>query len=164
MHTEMTAVEGKTTVTPNVAVINPDSVARSKSLHIMLTMLVEGPAFDIILNSGQGEGCESWRQLVLEYDPRSRVRAAGSMKVILSHPFTVDSSSFEAFYAKVSIHARRTSKVIDDDVKVGCSLKNMAYKLSGDHLEQAARNLCDGAGCKPCGRHARQACEGEVAR
>ena len=54
MHTEMTAVEGKTAVTPTVAVINPDSVARSRSLHFMLTTLVEGPALDIILSSGQG--------------------------------------------------------------------------------------------------------------
>ena len=52
----------ETTVTPNVAVIDPDTVARSKSLHFMLTMLVEVPALDIILNSGQGEGCESWRR------------------------------------------------------------------------------------------------------
>ena len=61
MHTEMIAVEGKTAVTPNVAVVNLESVARSKSLHFMLTMLVEGPALDIIMNSGQGEGYESWR-------------------------------------------------------------------------------------------------------
>ena len=51
MHTEMTAVEGKTAVTPKVSVINPDSVERSKSLHFMLTMLVEGPALDIIFNT-----------------------------------------------------------------------------------------------------------------
>ena len=56
MHTEMTAVEGQTAVTPNVAVINPDSLARSKPLHFMLTMLVAGPALDIILISGRGEG------------------------------------------------------------------------------------------------------------
>ena len=56
MHTEMTAVEGKTAVTPNVVVMSPDSVARRKSLHFMLTI-------DIILNSGQGEGYESWRRL-----------------------------------------------------------------------------------------------------
>ena len=73
MHIEMTAVEGKTAVTSNVAVINPDSVARSKSLHSMLAMLVGDPALDIIMNSGQGEGYESWRRQVLEYDPRSRV-------------------------------------------------------------------------------------------
>ena len=111
-HTEMTAVEGKTVVTPNVAVIIPDSVARSKSLHFVLTMLVEGPALDTILNSGQGEGYESWRRLVLEYDPRSRVRAAGSMMEILSHPFIADSSSFEAFDARVSMHEPTTSKAI----------------------------------------------------
>ena len=54
----------------------------------VLAMLVEGPALDIILNSGQGECYESWRRLGLEYDPRSRVRAAGSIMDILSHPFT----------------------------------------------------------------------------
>ena len=106
MHTEMTAVEGKTAVTPCCC----DSVARSKSLHFMLTMLVEGPALDIIFNSAQGEGYESWRRLVLVCDPRSRVRAAGSMMEILSLPLTSDSNSFEAFDAKVSMHERRTSK------------------------------------------------------
>ena len=36
-------------------------------------MLVEGSAaLDIILNSGQAEGYESWRRLVLEYDLRSK--------------------------------------------------------------------------------------------
>ena len=141
MHTEMTAVEGKTAVTPNVAVINPDSVARSKSFHFMLTMLVEGPALDIILNSGQGEGYEFWQRLVLEYDPGSRVRAAGSMMEILSHPFTSDTSSFEAFDAKVSVHERRTSKAIDDDVKVGCVLKNMTDESSRDQLVLQSKRL-----------------------
>ena len=45
----MTAVEGKTAETPNVAVINPDSVARSKSLHFNLAQghfLPENPICD----------------------------------------------------------------------------------------------------------------------
>ena len=54
MHIEMLQVEGTTAVTPNVAVINFDSVARSKSLHSMPTMLVEGPAVSIMLNRGSG--------------------------------------------------------------------------------------------------------------
>ena len=102
MHTEMTAVEEKTAVTPSVAVINPDSVAKSKSLHYMLTMLVDGLALDIIVNSGQCEGYESWRRLALEYHLRSRVHAAGSVMEILSHHFTLDASSFEAFEAQRS--------------------------------------------------------------
>ena len=102
MHTERTAVEEKTAVTPSVAVINPDSVAKSRSLHYMLTMLVDGPALDIIVNSGQCEGYESWRRLALEYHLRSRVHAAGSVMEILSHHFTLDSSSFEAFEAQRS--------------------------------------------------------------
>ena len=71
-HTQMTAVEGRTAATPNVAVIDLDSVARSKSLHFMLAILVEGAAVDVILNGGQGEGYEYWRRLVLDYDRRSR--------------------------------------------------------------------------------------------
>ena len=126
MHAKMTAVDGKTAVTRNVAVINPDSVARSKSLHFMLTMLLEGPALDIILNSGQGEGYESWQRLVLEYDPRSRVRAAGSMMEVLSHPFTPDSNSFEALDAKVSMHERRTSKADD-------AAKQLRFQTAGEN-------------------------------
>ena len=141
MHTKMTAVEGRTAVTPNVAVINLDSVARIKSLHFMLTMLVEGPALDTLLNSGQGEGCESWRRLVLEYDPCSRVRAAGSLMVILSHLFTSVSCSCEAFDAKVSLHERRTSEAVDDDVKVCCVLKNMSDESLRDHLMLQSKRL-----------------------
>ena len=48
-------MEGRTAVTHNVAVIDSDSVARSKSLHFMLTMFVEGLYLDIHLNSGEGE-------------------------------------------------------------------------------------------------------------
>ena len=129
MHTAMTAVEGMTVVTPNVAVINPDSVARNKSSHFMLTMLVEGPALDIILNSGQGQGYESWWRLVLECDPRSRVRVAVSMINIVSHPCTSDSSSFEAFDAKVSDDEDDD----DDDVKAGCVWKNMTDESLRDH-------------------------------
>ena len=63
----------------------------------------------LILNGGQGEGYESWRPLVLEYDPRSRVRAAGSMMDLLSRILSLaDSCSFEAFDAKVSIGGRVT--------------------------------------------------------
>ena len=40
------------------------------------------------------------------------------MMEILSYPFTLDTSSFKTFDAKVSMHERRTSKAIDDDVKV----------------------------------------------
>ena len=67
-------------MTPNVSVINPGSVARSKSLHFILTIVVEELDLDIILNSGQGEGKGILAATgLLEYDPRSRVRAAGSM-------------------------------------------------------------------------------------
>ena len=148
MYTEMTAVEGKTAVTLSFAVINPAPVARSKALDFMLTMLVEGPAHDMILKSRQGEGYESWRRQVLEYDPRSWVRAAGSMVEILSHPFTSGSSSFEAFDAKVSMHEHRTSKAIADYVKVGCVLKNMTDESLGDHFvlqKQTTHYVCDGA-------------------
>ena len=117
--------------------INSDSVARSKSSHFMHMML----ALDIILNSGQGEGYETWRRLVLEYDPRSWVRAADSMMNILSHPFISDTNSFEAFDVKVSMYERRTSKAIDDHVKVGCVLKNMTDESLRDHLVLQSKRL-----------------------
>ena len=105
-------------------------------------MLVDGLALDIILNGGQGEGYESWRRLVLECDPRSRVHAASPVMEILSHPFTADSCSFEASDAKVSMHERRTTEVIDDDdVKVGCVLKNTADETLRHHLVTQSKLL-----------------------
>ena len=76
------------------------------------------------------------------------MRAASSMMEILSHPFTSDTNSFEAFDAKVSMHERRTSEAIDDDVKVGCVLKNMTDESLRDPLGtamQATYNVRDGA-------------------
>ena len=96
-------------------------------LHFMLTMLVEGPAFDIILNSGQGGGCESWSRLVLEYDPRSRVRAAGSMKLSMQRSQCTS--------------AGREKPCMDDDVKVGCGLKNMTDESLRDHLVLQSKRL-----------------------
>ena len=66
------------------------------------------------------------------------MRAAGSMMEILSHPFTSDSSSFEAFDAKVSMHERRTT---DDDVKVGCFLKNLTDESLRAHLVLQSKRL-----------------------
>ena len=148
MHTEMTAVEGKTAVTPNVTVINPDSVAVSMYLHLMLTMLVEGPPLDIILNSGHGEGYESWRRLVLEYNPRSMVRAAGSMMESLSHlshgirsNASMQSLNARAEHVKGWMMMKKNDDDDDDDVKVGCVLKNMTDESLRDHLVLQSKRL-----------------------
>ena len=74
IHAEMLQVEEQTAVSPNVPVINPDLVGRSKSVQFMLTVLVEGPALDIILNSGQGQGYESRRPCSVTRSRRARAR------------------------------------------------------------------------------------------
>ena len=56
------------------------------------------------------------------------------MMDILSHPFTADSCSFEAFDGKVSMHERRATKVIHVVVNDGCVLKKMADESLKDHL------------------------------
>ena len=60
---------------------------------------------------------------------------------ILSRPFKRDSCSFEAFDAKVSMHERRTTKVIDDDVKVGCFVKNVADESLRVHMVLQSKRL-----------------------
>ena len=87
LHQEMLQVEGVPDSVGNAFTTDQTLVTRSKALHLMLTMIVEGSALYIVLNAGHGEGYEAWRRLVLEFDPRSRVRAAGSMMDILAHQF-----------------------------------------------------------------------------
>ena len=42
---------------------------------------------------------------------------------------------------KISMHGRRTPKVIDEDVKVGCVLKNMGDKSWRVHLVLQSKQL-----------------------
>eukprot|EP00974_Lingulodinium_polyedra_P012702 1230845-Lingulodinium_polyedra.AAC.1 len=53
---------------------------------------------------------------------------------ILARQFVGGSASFETFDAKVQQHERRTTKVIDDDVKVGVVAKSMQDERMRDHL------------------------------
>ena len=86
----------------------------------MLTMLVEGPDLDIKFN--KWTECRFRILAATRLAIRSSFPGA-SMMEILSHPFTSDTNSFEAFDAKLSMHERKTSKAIDTDVKVGVVLK-----------------------------------------
>ena len=62
-----------------VASMTPGQAKASKQLYFILLMLCRGQALDRVINSGQGEGLEAWRQLALRYEPRVRSRYAGSL-------------------------------------------------------------------------------------
>ena len=71
------------------------------NLHFMFVQLTSGTALDIIPNAGDGEGLESWRRLLAEFDPTAPSSSAGSMMELLSHLFTDDTSTFEQFEKNV---------------------------------------------------------------
>ena len=59
----------KTAEASQVPVLNTaldaDPAQASQQLYFVLVMLCKGQALDIVIYSGQGEGLEAWRQLIM---------------------------------------------------------------------------------------------------
>ena len=114
--------------TPNVAVTNPDSVARNRSLHFMLTMLVA----DLPSTTSCTAAWAKAAAAVLECHPRSGARSrlhAGDSLV-----------PFHSGFVR-GLRRERRSEVIDDDVKVSCILTNVAYESLPDRLVLQSKRL-----------------------
>ena len=106
----------------------------SKRLHFMLTQLVSGPAFDICVNAGLGEGVEAWRKLTAEYEPRVKSKTAGSLLSLLKYPVEPTTGSFEAFDKMCSVHERITGSPLSDELKMGIVLANISDVDIRNHL------------------------------
>ena len=82
LRTLMTDAENSDT--PAVrAVIDPQYTDACVELYHVLLHLTRGPAMDRVVNAGEFEGLEGWRQLVRRYDPALRSRHAGNLMEIM---------------------------------------------------------------------------------
>ncbi len=60
---------------------------------------------------------------------------------ILTHVFTSEAQTLEAFEMKVKQHERSCNEVVDDDVKVGVVLTNMKDETLRNHLLLQSKRL-----------------------
>lgn len=117
--------------------------ASSQALHFMLMMTCRGPALLKVLNAGDQEGLEAWRQLVRYYEPKVRGRHAGLLSGVLSYQFPDEvEASLEGFERAILQYKKSSKKTVADDMKIGVVLNRMVdsplkthFFFQGERLE-----------------------------
>ena len=113
----------------------------SSTLHFLLLMTTTGQPLDIVGIAGEGEGLETSRLLVLEFDPRAKSRAAGLMQKSLAFDFTSHTASSELFDKECLRIQQVTGIDIQDEVKCGLATLHMQDVTMRHHLITHARRL-----------------------
>ena len=117
------------------AALSQDQIHHSTQLYYILIMLVEGPALTRVINAGHGQGLNAWRALVAEYEPKSAARKVGDLVALLQFDFGKDIVvGFETFDRLINEYDRKSPIPLQDDVKVGTVLRNLADGPLKQHL------------------------------
>ena len=122
--------------------VSDDERQSSLDLYHLLLHLTKGSALDRVINSGEGEGLEAWRNLILRYDPRLRSRAAGQLMEILKWDFAGElTARIEGFERAITTYQASTNEVVSDNLRVGIVLNRIADHELASHLILNAERL-----------------------
>ena len=122
--------------------MDAEQAALSAQLYYVLVMLVTETALNKCHNAGINEGFESWRQFVLEWEPRLRTRHVGLLMQVLSYQFDGEMSNrLAAFERLTHEYERQTTKTIDEDLKIGVVILGMSDLKVKEHLVRNAGRI-----------------------
>ena len=82
------------------ATLDAGQVRMSEQLYWMLLMLAKGPALQLVLGAGRGEGLEAWRILNDRCEPRLRTRYAAHLMQIMSFNLNGDLLEWMALWER----------------------------------------------------------------
>ena len=124
------------------ATLTEEDVSLSTQLYYVLVMLCSGPALNKCYNAGVTEGFESWRQFVLQWEPKLASRFVGLLMQLLTFQFEGDlSHKISQFDRLVAAYETQAKKKVDDDIKVGVAIIGMRDAKVKEHLVRNAARL-----------------------
>ena len=91
---ELTYVEDNVKTTQPLSSMNEDSKARSEQLYSILTGLLRGRPLKILRAVNERNGYEVWRQLVVQYSPKTKGRAISVLSAYMNFPAFDKSKTF----------------------------------------------------------------------
>ena len=101
-----------------------DLVALSRQLGYWLIQTCRGQALDVVLNAGELEGLEAWRQLYMRFEPQAVSRYAGQLMGLLSWDFGGDLMvRLEAFEREISLYESSSGEVLTPAMRIGIILR-----------------------------------------
>ena len=125
--------------------ILPEEVGQAgRQLYYILVMLTRGAALNLVINAGQGEGLEAWRQLTFRYEPRVRSRFSGQLVRFLSWDFGGELiTQMESLECELSAYERTSGEEVSDAIKIGVVLRQLPGSPLRQHLVLNAECLRD---------------------
>eukprot|EP00971_Amphidinium_carterae_P052216 1027963-Amphidinium_carterae.1 len=109
----------------------------SNQLYLALSLQVTGAALVKSQNVEQYNGLEAWRQLTLEYEPRTRGRQRMRLTQLLRPEKALNVNStvdvLEAWEREVKEYERTFQKPVDEDIRIGV-LTHLAPEKVAEHL------------------------------
>lgn len=116
--------------------MQPSRLASSAQIWYMLVMLCRGKALDLCRAVGeQGNGLEAWRQLLIEFEPRTKGRFGGLLAQVLNFSFGEDvNNELNRFESAIKRYQDSSTEVLPDSIKVGIVMNNMKDANVQNHL------------------------------
>ena len=112
-----------------------ESTELSAKLFLWLVQTCRGPALDLVVNAGEGNGLEAWRCLVQSYDPKGSSRLAGQLLKLMSWSFAGDVlSRLEAFERELQNYEARSGEAVSEPIRIGMVLNNLPASPLKEHL------------------------------
>ena len=126
----------------NNASMNEVTATASRDLYHLLLSLCRGVALDKVINATEGEGATAWSMLVSRYEPKLKTRQAGLLMSILKFDFGGDVlARLETFERDCRLYQKLAGTGVEDNLKIGIALSNMADGALKEHLIMSAERL-----------------------
>ena len=91
---ELTYVEDNVKTSQPLSSMNEDSKSRAEQLYSILTGLLRGRPLKILRSVNERNGYEVWRQLVVQYSPKTKGRAISVLSAYMNFPAFDKSKTF----------------------------------------------------------------------
>ena len=122
--------------------LSGDEAQLSTQLYYVLVMLSSGAALDKCHNSGINEGFETWRNFVMEYEPRLKTRTVGLLMQVLSYKFSGNlATRLDGFERLVRDYESQSREAVTDATKIGVVMLGMEEPQIREHLIRNAARL-----------------------
>ena len=138
----MREAESRGVMALNSTMIEEHHRTASAELYHMLLNLVRGPALDKVVNCGEFEGVEAWRQLCDRYDAKVRTRHASQLLTLLQWHFSGDIlTRLEQFEREIVLYQQHSSEAVSDNMRIGMVLNRLEDVPLREHLVMNSERL-----------------------
>ena len=131
---ELTFVEDNVKSAQPLSGMNQDSKARAEQLYSILTGLLRGRPLKILRSVSERNGYEVWRQLIVQYSPKTKGRAISVLSAFMNFPAFDKSKTFLE-------NIQSLERVVQNTVKLLALTLVTIYSLA--FLSDVFLNICN---------------------